>query len=217
MSRETRSRNRWEGPWQDPGQPLDDFDVAAWFAQNPTSCVADPRARKVIRAYEYPHRPWYDQSRSEEMVKRQHVLWWKDLRREVRHCVGGRLASLFANYLAGYGLVRERTQTKADPRHAGRVTPEWRRAKRMMKAMEIGSGPTARLPKAERLRTRLITLMEDALVNTGSGWKREFCGRDICVLWALIEETITGNKANGTDLADQTIARISRRSRRRND
>jgi len=181
MSREAPSRNRWEGPWQDPDQPLDLYDVAAWFAQNPTSCVADLRARKVIRAYEYPHRPWYDQCRFEEMVKRQHVLWWKDLRREVRRRVGGRLASLFTYYLGGYVLVREHDQAKADPKRAGRVTPEWRRAKRMMKAMEIGSGPTVRLPKAEHLRTRLITLMEDALVHTGSGWKREFCGRDICV------------------------------------
>jgi hypothetical protein len=234
------SKNQWEGPWQDLDQPLDTHDVAIWFAQNPTACVADSRAQKVLRDYESPHRPWYDQSRYAEMVKRQAIPWWEDLRQNVRHCgVGDQLAPLFSDYLAGYALVREhdqglhpgvtqlkavrepdgsprgRLRFKADPRRPGRITPEWRQAKRKMKKESIGSGPSLRLPSGEHLRTRLISQMENALVDSGSGWKREFCGRNICLLWELIEEKIVDDKQSSNDLADQTIARISRRSRSR--
>jgi hypothetical protein len=233
MKRKALPGDTWEGPWQDPDQPLDCFDVAMWFAKNPALCVTDLRAQKVLRGYEHSHRPWYDQSRSAEMVKRQDVPWWQDLRQEVYRRVGDQLAALFSDYLAGYVLVRKhdgglrsgipllkhvrdergRLRFKATSRGPGKVTPEWRRTKRKLKDVPIGPGPSLRLPTGGRLRTKLIALMEDALLKTGSGWKRQFIGDDICSLWELIAETIV--KPGDGGLANRTIARISRRSRSR--
>ena len=39
-------------------QTLDSHDVREWFAADPSACVADPTAQKILREYEHPFRHW---------------------------------------------------------------------------------------------------------------------------------------------------------------
>ena len=39
-------------------QNLDAFDVREWFATDPSACVSDIAAQKILRSYEHPYRWW---------------------------------------------------------------------------------------------------------------------------------------------------------------
>jgi hypothetical protein len=213
MKRETPLGNTWEGPWQDKNRSLDLYDVAYWFFQDPFRCVNDPRARKELRSYEQTSRPWYGSPRREEMAERQNIRWWEDLQNELLLIgVPRELAPLFADYLGGFALVRERDQSKIDPDNPTRVTAEWRRTKRFEKELGFSGGPTLRPPGRQHLRTTILGLMEDQLASVRGAWKRQFCGRLLSKVWALIDEEISPT----SELADQTVARSARRARQRN-
>jgi hypothetical protein len=38
--------------------PQDSHDVREWFAADPSACVSNPSAQKILRAYEHEYRPW---------------------------------------------------------------------------------------------------------------------------------------------------------------
>jgi hypothetical protein len=153
-------------------------------------------------------------------VERQNVVWWDDLKEQVqKRRIGDNLVERFADYLAGYALVREfDIISETDPKQPGRVTPFWRKAKRQVeklqtKGLDIGSSVSLHYPGREHLRTTLIAKMEDELVASATGWKRQFCGRTITELWRLVGEEIS-SKSNPDD-RDATVARRNRRSRKR--
>jgi hypothetical protein len=208
----------WEGPWDEKGRALDLSDVADWFSRDPRACVSDSRSQDVLRSHEQPSKPWYGVHRLSEMLERQNEPWWRELEREVRRLgVPSDLCLQFADYLAGFALVRYFEVPKVDQRDASRVSPDWRRAKRFQKRLGFDPEPSLKRPRRESLRTSVTRLMEEQLTSSPSKWKRQFCGRTLCELWRLVEEEISQSKGNSDpELEDQTVARISRRSRRRN-
>jgi hypothetical protein len=185
------------------------------FCVHPERCVEYPE-RLLLRRVMHPFRYWYGETRRTEQVKRQNVSWWKDLRREVRRVgVPGGLSSRITSYLTGFVLVRDWEDQRSDFKKTGRVTSDWRRQKRFLAKMNFDPNPTTRPPQKESLRTRLVSLMEEELFTRMQ--KRDFCGRLITPLWALINEVIARSaRAQTEDMQDETIARIARRSRRRN-
>ena len=203
---------QWQHPWQDLNQSLDRTDVAEWFSRDPINCASDPRGQQEIRSHDEGARPWYTNNRWQEAVKRQTISWWDDLKEEVRKKVGDDFADRFADYLAGYALVREFEQPKADQKQAGRVTSDWRQAKRFLQKNGFDI-PRLHYPGGEHLRTSLITKMEHELATSPSRCKRQFCGHTISELWRLIGEVI-GSESK-PEIKDATVARISRRSRQR--
>jgi hypothetical protein len=151
------------------------------------------------------------------MAEPQHEIWWDDLKREVsRIGVPADLASLFADYLAGFALVKEFDSPKVDQNHPGRVLPDWRQQKRFLKKSGFDPDPSLRRPGSESLRSVINRFMEEKLATHPSPWKREFCGHTLCELWRLVEEEIVKAKGgHNAELEDRTSARISRRSRQR--
>lgn len=148
MAKRGKDEDRWEGPWQGSTPSLDRTDVATWFSLHPFDCLGDPRSAGAIRSHEEPERPWYGPDRWQESVQRQHIPWWDDLREQVKSKgVPDDLAYRFADYLAGYALVREFDQPKADSKQPGRVSTDWRKAKRLMRANRFPMGPALQLSR----------------------------------------------------------------------
>jgi hypothetical protein len=148
----------------------------------------------------------------QEQVERQHVSWWKDIRREIRRIgISGRLAARFACYLSGFIAVSEREQSRrVDHDLAGNPAGStWRKAKRYFARPEIqrvfGKPDffSANPPHKESLKTKLIRLMTEDLV--AEGYQREYTPDILTKIWTLIDAEVKA----------ESISRTDRRSRQR--
>jgi hypothetical protein len=140
------------------------------------------------------------------------------------------LADCFADYLSGYVLVRDREQAKSEEerielvpsergsepiyvlksfgeRSKGRVTPEWRRTKRLAKSWGLPLSPTTRPPQHQSLKTTLTHLMVEVLKNNGASLGK--AAETVNSAWGLIGEA--------SDEFDPglSVARAARRARER--
>jgi hypothetical protein len=140
------------------------------------------------------------------------------------------LADCFGDYLSGYVLVRDREQAKSEEerielvpsgrgsepiyvlksfgeRSKGRVTPEWRRAKRLAKALRLPPNPTTHPPQQQSLKTTLSHLMVEALKSNGASLAK--AAETVNSVWGLIGEA--------SDEFDPglSVARAARRARQR--
>ena len=63
-ARSNGPRNRKGLDWRK--QALDSYDVREWFATDPSSCISDRSAQKILREYEHPYRWWIEFPRKHE-------------------------------------------------------------------------------------------------------------------------------------------------------
>jgi hypothetical protein len=161
-----------------------------------------------------------------EQVRRQHIRWWDDLQTELlRVRVPASSADSFADYLSGYTMVRDRDQAKsgkepirlvlsrslyrlapAGVQKKGRVLPEWRRAKRLAKALRFPPSPTTHPPLCQSLKTTLTDLMVEDLKRHGAS--SAHAAVTVNSLWGLIGEATD-------DFEPGSVARAARRARQR--
>ena len=69
------------------GQSLDSFDVREWFAADPSACVSDIAAQKILREFEHPSRLWITFPVQDEK-RRIESYFGKALRIAVKQQVG---------------------------------------------------------------------------------------------------------------------------------
>src|SRR5258706_15852760 len=83
---------------------MDAFDVRYRFALNPLECVADGDACHILRAQEFPYRPWRS-----AIPPQDKTAFWDDLSEYLREklSVSKTLAQRLADFLVGYLLVIE--------------------------------------------------------------------------------------------------------------
>ena len=120
-----------------------------------------PTLEEIISARTVEERKRLEKER-DDLIDRQHIAWWQHLHAELlRVEVPILLAGRFADFLSGYVMVRDRDQAKsgkepiklvlsrslyrlepAGVQKKERVLPEWRRAKRLAKALRFPPSPT---------------------------------------------------------------------------
>jgi len=113
-----------------------------------------PTLEEIISARTAEERKRLEKER-DDLIDRQHIPWWQHLREELlRVEVPVLLADSLTDYLSGYVMVRDREQAKSEKERInlvlwdrgyvlessgeqkkGRVTAEWRRAKRLARAL----------------------------------------------------------------------------------
>jgi hypothetical protein len=167
------------------------------------------------------------QKERDDLIDQQHVPWWQHLRAELlRVGVPALSADSFTDYLSGYVMVRDRDQAKSEKERInlvlsdrgyvlessgeqkkGRVTAEWRRAKRLARALRFPPSPTTHPPHSQSLKTTLTHLMVEALKSDGASLA--MAADTVNSVWGLI-----GEASNEFDLGF-SVARAARRARQR--
>jgi len=164
---------------------MDPFDVRYRFALDPLECVADQDAGRILRAQEFPYRPWQQAVPSQDKT-----AFWDDLSEYLREkvSVSEMLAQRFADFLVGYLLVIENESPG--------------RALRPLRPL-IGSAATAKPQRREHLQLILTRAMTADLSPEFS--RKVACEVLIPQIWNAIGITVHPN----------SVLRIERRSRRR--
>jgi hypothetical protein len=192
-----------------------------------------PTLQDIIRAGTPEERKRLEKER-DDLIKRQREPWWQHLRTELLPVgVPVSLADRFADHLSGYVVVRDREQAKFEEQPVrvvstkrgyelispsgrsrqfpgeqkkGRVLPEWRRAKRLVKELAFPPIPTATPPGKQSLKTTLTSLMIREMQRHGASLAE--AAETVNSVWALIGEA-------GDEFDPGSVARADRRARQR--
>jgi hypothetical protein len=184
-----------------------------------------PTLKEIVSARTAEERKRLEKER-DDLIHRQHIPWWQHLRAELlRVEVPVSLADCFADYLSGYMMVRDRDQAKSgneqlelvltesgyrlesvEGHKNGQVTPEWRRTRRLAKALRFPSSPTSRPAHSQWLKTTLTHLMVEGLKRHGSSFAR--AAETVNSVWELVGEA-------KDEFDPGSVARAARRARHR--